>query len=102
MTDRRLQLQTILSGIAGVKKAYYQEPSTDLMEYPCIIYHLDRRGVDHADNVPYRHTKRYQVTVIDRSPDSSIPDAVANLPMCSFERRFTASKLTHDVFNLFF
>lgn len=100
--DRRLQLQALLSGIPGVKKVYFQEPSADMMEYPCIIYHLDKRESIHADNTPYRHSKRYQVTVIDRNGVSSIPDDVAKLPLCAFDRRFEASKLYHDVFNLYF
>lgn len=100
--DRRLQLQAVLSGIPGVKKAYFQEPSADLMEYPCIVYHLDSRESIHADNTPYRHSKRYQVTVIDPSATSTIPDVVADLPLCSHDRRFQADKLYHDVFNLYF
>jgi hypothetical protein len=100
--DRYLQLQALLNGIPGVTKAWFQEPSADQMVYPCIIFKLDRREVTHADDTPYRHTKRYQVTVIDRDPLGSIADAVANLPQCGFERRFVADKLYHDVFNLYF
>ena len=100
--DRRLQLQALLSGIPGVKKVYFQEPSADLMEYPCIVYHLDDREVIHADNTPYRQSKRYQVTVMDTNGVGTIPDAVANLPLCSFDRRFTVGNLYHDVFNLYF
>jgi hypothetical protein len=100
--DRYLQLQAILNSIPGVKKAWFQEPSADNMEYPCIIFKLDSRGATHADNTPYRRTKRYQVTVIDKSPLSDIPDAVHSLPQCAFERRFVASSLYHDVFNLYF
>lgn len=100
--DRYLQLQALLNGIPGVTKAWFQEPSADQMTYPCIVFNLDRREVSHADNTPYRHTKRYQVTVIDRNPLGSIADAVANLPQCAFDRRFVANKLYHDVFNLYF
>jgi hypothetical protein len=55
-----------------------------------------------ANNLPFRHTKRYQVTVIDRDPDSLIPDKVAALPMCLHNRFFVANNLNHDVFNLYF
>lgn len=72
------------------------------MVYPCIIYDLDKREANHADNIPYRTAKRYQVTVIDRNGLSTIPDAVFNLPMCAFERRFKANSLYHDVFNVYF
>jgi len=55
-----------------------------------------------ADNGPYKHHKRYQVTVIDRNPDSVIPDRVAELPLCTHIQFFTADNLNHDVFSLFF
>jgi hypothetical protein len=72
------------------------------MQYPCIVYNRDSVDTEFADNTPYRHTKRYQVTVIDRNPDSGVPDKVAALPMCSYDRFFTADNLNHDVFNIFF
>ena len=96
------QIQALLSGIPEVKKAYFQEPPASVMEYPCIIYHLDDRGIVHADNAPYRKLKRYQVTVIDGNPTSTIPDAVADLPYCSFDRRFVVGQLNHDIFNIYF
>jgi hypothetical protein len=102
ITDRRLQLQALLEGIPGIKNAYYQAPPADMMEYPCIIYELDNRDTNHADNNPYRITKRYQVTVIYWDADSDIPDAVAHLPLCSFSRKFIVNNLHHEVFNIYF
>jgi len=52
--------------------------------------------------VPYNHTKRYQVKVIDRDPDSDIPDQVAAIPMSLFNRFYTAENLNHDVYSVFF
>lgn len=72
------------------------------MEYPCIVYARDYALTRFAGNLPYTRTKRYQVTVIDRDPDSDIPDRVASLPMCTFNRFFTSENLNHDVFNLYF
>jgi hypothetical protein len=72
------------------------------MQYPAIVYERDRASTDFADDNPYRITKRYQVTVIDRNPDSVIPDKVAALPMCVLNRHYVASNLNHDVFNLYF
>lgn len=100
--DRQPLLQTLLSSIAGVKKAYFEEPPENMMEYPCIVYHLDTRESRHADNSPYQKSKRYQVTVIDQEGLSLIPDAVQDLPLCAFERRFVVGQLYHDVFNLYF
>jgi len=42
------------------------------------------------------------VTVIDRNPDSDLPGKVAELPMCTFNRFFTADNLNHDVYTIFF
>lgn len=73
------------------------------MVYPCIVYSLNKIDTDHADNLTYRATKQYSVTVIDKDPDSSIPDSILRcLPMCSFERFYPADNLNHWVFNLFY
>lgn len=81
---------------------YFQPPPTLAMSYPCIVYQRDYILSQHADDIPYANRKRYQVTVLDRDPDSAIVDAVKQLPMCTYDRFFTASNLNHDVFKLFF
>jgi hypothetical protein len=98
----RLELQTILEAILGSRNVYFQPPANLQMKYPCIVYKRDFAEVQFADNHPYRNIKRYLVTVIDSDPDSPIPDKVAALPMCTFNRFYTADDLNHDVFNLFF
>lgn len=72
------------------------------MPYPCIVYQMDKAQTKFADNNPYRYAKRYQVTVIDRDPDSTIPDKVAALPACTFDRFFVTDNLNHFVFTLYF
>jgi hypothetical protein len=42
------------------------------------------------------------VTYIDRNPVSPVPDKLADLPMSTFERFFTAGNLNHDVYNIYF
>lgn len=98
----RVELQALLEEILGSDKVYFQPPTNITLVYPCIIYKRDTTVTRFADNAPYRNTKRYQVTVIDRDPDSDIPDKVAELPVCLFNRFYTADNLNHDVFNLFF
>lgn len=99
---QRLELQTLLVNVLGSSNVYFQPPPTVKMKYPCIIYKRDRLDTDFADNKPYTHKKRYQITVVDLNPDSDIPDKVAKLPLCSYDRFYTADNLNHDVFNLFF
>jgi len=72
------------------------------MEYPAIVYHRDYELVNHADDVPYKQRKRYLVTVIDRDPDSGIPDKIGALPLCAYDRFYAADNLNHDVYKLFF
>lgn len=99
---QRLELQAVLVQLLGTTQVYFQPPPTVKMEYPCIVYNREYVDIAHADNNPYKHKKRYQVTVIDRDPDGDISDRVAELPMCSYDRFFTAEGLNHDVFRLFF
>lgn len=100
MGQPRLELQELLKQITP--NVYFQPPNQLKLSYPCIIYNRDDVDVAYADNSPYRHTTRYLVTVIDRNPDSPIPDKVAELPLCAYNRFFTADDLNHDVYTLYF
>lgn len=98
----RQDLHDILVALPGVTKVYFQPPVNVQLVYPCIVYKRDSGFTRHADNQPYTRYLRYQVTVIDRNPDSAIPSEVAQLPSCEFDRFYTADDLNHDVFTLFF
>lgn len=100
--ERRLDLQTILEKTLGSRNVYFQPPASIQMKYPCVVYELSMMDIRHADNDPYSHRKRYKVTVIDRNPDSDIPDRVAALQSVSFDRHYTQDNLHHYVFNLYF
>ena len=99
---QRLELQAILTEILQTDQVYFQPPPSVHLEYPCIVYNRDYELTQFADDKPYARKKRYQVTVIDRNPDSGIPDKVAELPLCVYDRFYTADNLNHDVFKLFF
>lgn len=99
----RLELHTLLGEILGdPKRVYFQPPASKMMVYPAIVYERDNMNSTFADNKPYRHVKRYQVTVIDRDPDSEIPDKIAALPLSGFLRHFASDSLNHDIFSLYF
>jgi len=72
------------------------------MRYPAIVYKRDRMDIRYAGNKPYKHKKRYSITVIDRDPDSEIHERIAKLPTASYDRSYAADNLNHDVYNLFF
>lgn len=99
---KRLDLQTLLITVSGIDNVYFQPPPTVQMKYPCVVYSRDYEQTNHADNVPYKRRKRYLVTIIDRDPDSVIPDKISELPLCSYDRFYTADNLNHDVYKLFF
>jgi hypothetical protein len=96
----RVALHELL--LTFVDNVYFQPPDNVQMKYPCIVYQREDLAVKYANNLPYDAIQRYQVTVIDRDPDSAIPLKVAALPRSSFDRFFVASGLNHDVFRLYF
>lgn len=98
----RLDLQVLLVEILGSDHVYFQPPENVKIEYPCIIYKRDFILLDWADNKSYLKGNRYLVTCIDADPDSEIPDKIAALPKCVYDRFYTADNLNHNVFKLFF
>lgn len=96
----RSELHSKLSKIC--ENLYFQPPASILMKFPCIVYELNTADTQFANDLPYIYTKRYKVTVIDENPDSKIPDEVAKLPMCTFDRFYTSDNLNHFAFNLYF
>lgn len=98
----RLQLQALLEVILGTDAVYFEPPNSTQMVYPCIVYNRDSTDTGFAGNKPYRFTKRYQVTVIDEDPDTTIPDRVGELSMCVHDRSFVVNNLNHYVFTLYF
>lgn len=84
------------------KHVYFQPPTGFLMKYPCIVYDFARFDTDYAGNLPYRLKKAYNITVIDKDPDSLIPQRIAELPVCSFDRTFKSDNLYHTVFTIYY
>lgn len=98
----RTDLQSLLESILGSNNVYYQPPSGHEMSYPAIVYERSDISTAFAGNLPYKLTKQYRITVIDANPDSIIPDAIAALPSCVFDRNFKSGQLNHDVFTIQF
>lgn len=100
MARSRLELDTIFRTI--VDHVYYQPPTNIRISYPCIIYELSNRTSDYADNGRYLNYKSYEITLIDKNPDSELPDKILELPMCKHDRRYVADNLNHDTFTIYF
>lgn len=72
------------------------------MKYPAIVYSLSDIDPKHANDKVYLLRHAYDVTVIDKDPDSEIPDRIAQFPLCRFSRKFESDNLHQTVFKLYY
>ena len=102
MADR-LSLQIDFETILGSKNVYFQPPESVKLKYPCIVYSLS--GIDklNANDTMYRHVNEYEVTVIDKDPESVVAHHIlAHFPMCRFDRQFVSENLYHKTLTLYY
>ena len=101
--DRRLQLQKIFEDLIENDNVYYQPPESLKMSYPCIRYSLSRHIDRYADNRKYINRKCYEVIVIDRNPESKIPDKILEvLPYSNLDRFYSADNLNHFAMTIYY
>lgn len=100
MEQRRLELHTMLQNIVGNNNVYYQPPSTITMKYPAIVYARSNINNIYADDDVYNQTRDYQITVIDKDPDSLVVDKISRVKRIKFVRHFASDNLNHDVFSI--
>lgn len=98
----RPELQMIFENLLGSRNVYFQPPPSVQMKYPAIVYSRKKLDNDFADNSVYKQDVAYEVTVIDKDPDSEIVHDVSLLPRCTFDRHFESDNLNHDVFTLYY
>lgn len=102
MNDRKT-LHELLSKVLGSNNVYFQPPEKYMMKYPCIVYELDRIQTKKASNRLYKTNRKYTATIIDKNPDSVLPDAMLEfLPLCSHSRTFKSENLYHYVFTIYY
>lgn len=100
---RRLQLHEKFCEILGTRNVYFQPPKSVKLNYDCIVYKVSNRNDLRADNKRYRNFICYEVTLIYRNPDSTIPNTI----MDSFDHvihnnTFVVDNLHHDVFSIYY
>lgn len=101
---RRISLHEELVELAGSSfVVYFQPPDGAHIEYPCVIYSKDSGDALYANNSTYRYTQRYQVSVITRDPDCSLPEQiVGHFKLCRMDRQFVSDNLYHDNLILYY
>ena len=98
----RYDLHVKLEIVIGSKYLYFQPPETIKLQYPCIIYKLSGVKPKKADNSLYCCDKQYTVIIIDKNPDSKLPDKLLNeFPLCSLSTVYNKDNLNHWVFTIF-
>ena len=97
----RPDLQKTLECILGARRVYFQPPESVKLSYPCVIYEEQRGNELHANNRLYLYRKAYSITVIDKDPDSKLPEKIRNLPLVDAGRPFKADNLYHWQFTIY-
>ena len=99
----RESLQKKLEDLLKTRNVYFQPPEGFKMKYPCITYNLNSLGVRHADNKAYFMMNRYDLTIIDKDPNSPIIRKLMNeFELISFDRTFINDNLNHFIFTLYY
>lgn len=98
----RLNLHEEFCSILASRNAYFQPPASVQMQYPAIVYALDNIDKLHANDDMYKAHMAYTVTLIDKNPDTKYLMPIMALPYCRFNRFYTADKLNHWVFTLYY
>lgn len=102
MSKTRLDFQTFLETFKGDRKVYFQPPPSVKMSYPAIRYKLYTIDDKPADNLHYAQTTGYEMIYITKNPDDPMIHKLAQLPMCVFNRFYTADNLNHYIYIIFY
>lgn len=100
MLSRRLKLHDTLKEICP--NVYFNPPESVKLTYPCILYKRSVGNTRYADNSPYIFKVNYQITLMDKDPDSEFIKKLALLPACRYDRHYVADRINHDVFDIYY
>jgi len=97
----RLDLQAELA--VYIPQVYYQPPANIQMVYPCIVYNKTGKIHKFGNDRIYMWTQEYQITVIEKNPDSGIADNMeAHFQYCKIEQNFSSDNLNHTTLKLYY
>ena len=101
MAKTRIELQEALEDFLGSRNVYYQPPESIKLKYPCILYEKSRIQQVYADNVTYLKHKSYELTLIYRDADSTLPDDILDyFQGISFDRSYKTDNLYHETYTI--
>lgn len=103
--EQRELLDSKFREIPGIRKVYFQPPSSEKIEYPCIIYTLKDISTTYSDNTRYLSIPVYDVIMIDYNPESEIQRYMLDLGdgcHVGFDRFYTSDNLNHWVYQIYF
>ena len=101
MADR-LDLQSMLEELLDSRNVYYQPPESTKMKYDAIKYSKKTIVSTYANDAKYSMMDCYELIVIATRPDHPVIKKLLMLPYCSYDRRYIADGLYHDVLTLYF
>ena len=102
MSQRRVELQSMLEKMLGSRNVYFQPPTGTQLRYPCFVYHQDDVNDTYANDRTYRRLYRYSLTYITKNPEDPMQDYINDLPYCRFNRSFTSDNLNHFVYSIYY
>lgn len=101
MADR-VELHNLLKEMLGSDNVYYQPPESTKMSYPAIKYSKQTIRSTYANGSKYSMRDCYQLMVIAKLPDNPVIKKLLALPYCSYDRRYVADNLNHDVLTIYY
>ena len=72
------------------------------MKYPAIVYSRSKMEKVRANNKTYILNHVYDITVIDRNPDSPIAEEILKMDYSEYDRQFCVNGLNHITITLYF
>lgn len=85
----------------GDRHTYFNPPSGVKMKYPAIRYSLAGIHRKFANDGSYHMVPSWEITLIDRNPDSEYVKKILQIPYCRFDRPYIADNLNHWTFTIY-
>ena len=100
--NKRAKLHKEIKRLVGVGvEVYFEADVNTNLDYPCVIYKRVRFTNEWAGNSKYLDNSEYDITYVSMNPDDEAVKSLLTLPMSSYDRRYVAQSLYHDVIQVF-